>query len=212
MEKVPEQFKKPKLGQFVKFICDTYTLDEEEVATKLISQFPELLIKERCANCEASMAMYIYTLDVLDALLLFGMGRIVFEKSKSIPFTEANKVHLQTQLNKYHSVPSRQTHCSKLGLIAKVKHKDGSHDSKAGWLITKRGFQFLAGNPVPKKVQVFRNIIIEHFEEMITIEEVLNKPNDKKYVAIEELSKYHKYNFNELETWAVAGFAQGKLL
>lgn len=211
MDKEIEQFKKPRLGQFVKFICDEYSLHEDDVAAKLLAQFPELLNKEKCANCGASMAMYIYTLDILDALLLFGMGRIVSERSKKMPFTEANQVHLQTQLNRYYSVPSRSTQCSKLGLIAKVKRKDGTHDQKAGWLITRRGFEFLAGKPVPKKVQSFRNEITERFEETTTLEEVMSKQTAREE-EIEELSKHSKYNFNELETWAISGFAQGKLI
>lgn len=207
----PKTYKKPKIGQFVGFMCEKYNLDTETVVADLKLNFPALFKKEECANCGASMAEYVYTLDLLDALLLFGMGRIVDERcKKGMAFTDANKVHLQTTLNTYYSVPSRSTQCSKLGLVAKVLRKDGSHDQKAGWCITRRGFEFLAGKPVPRQVQVFRNEITERFDELTTFAEIMKKGEHK--VGGSEFNSYQKYNFGELETWAVVGFAQGKLL
>lgn len=158
------------------------------------------------------MAQYVFTLDVLDALLLMGMGKIVRSRSRTMPFTDANKVHVQSQLNDYYSVASRTTQCSKLGLIAKVLHPDGSHNQKEGWLITRRGFQFLAGKPVPRKVQTFRNRIIERFEETTTFEQVLTDTSNNDERVIDELNTHGNYQFNDLETWAIIGFDQGTLL
>lgn len=204
-------YRKPRIGVFVGFMCNQYGLDEGKVIADLRVNFPELFKKDTCANCGASMSEYIYTLDLLDSLLLFGMGKIVYERvAKGIPFTEANKIHLQSTLNTYYSVPSRSTQCSKLGLIAKVLRKDGTHDQKAGWCITKRGFEFLAGKRVPKRVQVFRNEITDRPEELTTCAEVMSQSIHKQGGV--EYKNYQKYNFSELETWAVAGFAQGKLL
>ena len=204
-------YKKPHIVNFVDFICQEYKLDPQELKARLIHQFPELKKKEECANCGASMAQYVYTLDSLDALLVFGMGKIIFERvKKGMTFTDANKVHLQTSLNQYYSVPSRSTQCSKLGLITKVLRKDGSHDQKAGWLLTKRGFELLAGKPVPKYVQVFRNEIIERFEDTITFGDALQ--SGKRGMERAELENYKGFNFKELENWAIAGFSQGRLI
>jgi len=50
------------------------------------------------------------------------------------------------------------------------------HDVKAGWLITKRGWSFLANNPVPSKIWTFRNVIINRSDEKtITISTILKK-------------------------------------
>ena len=213
MKKEPKQktYRRPRIGEFVHFLCEEYKLNTSEVYDKLVERFPELLNKERCSNCNASMSEYQFTLDTLDALLLLGMGKIVGKRALTMPFHEANKVHLQTSLNKYYSVPSRSTQCSKLGLIAKVLRKNGTHDQKAGWLITRRGFAFLAGHPVPKRVQTFRNQITERFEETTTFQEIMGSVVDDVVVQ-KELSTQQDYKFNALETWAVAGFAQGTLI
>lgn len=211
-EKKIEEYSKPRIGEFVRFICNNFHLDEVEVLTSITKEFPELLIKERCANCGASMAQYIYTLDVLDALLLYGMGRIVKERMRTMPFHEANKIHIQSKLNDYYSVASRTTQCSKLGLITKVIRPDGTHDQKAGWLITRRGFEFLAGKPVPKKVQTFRNKITERFEETTTYAEVLQDAMNSDPMVMRELNNYAQADYEKLETWAIAGFTQGRLL
>lgn len=205
-------YKKPHIGEFIAFIAQTYNLDEADVAVKLTKQFPELKKKETCANCGASMAEYIFTLDILDALLVFGMGKIVGRRAKTMPFNAANRVHIQSELNKYYSVASRTTQCAKLGLIAKVTHRGGIHDRKAGWLITKRGFEFLAGKPVPKHVQTFRNHITDRFEETTTIAEVMKEGRAATSRARDELSSYTSYPLADLESWAVAGFNQGTLL
>lgn len=205
-----QQFKTPQLSVMVGAICQEYKLEPSIVVPFLFEHFPELKDKSKCSNCGASMALYEHSIDSIDALLLLGMGKIVSERAKKMPFTEANAVHVQSQLNTYYSVSSRTSWCSKLGLIAKIKRKDGTHDQKAGWCITKRGFEFLAGKPVPSKVVTFRNGIVERFEETITFGDIATKSND--FTRSRELSTHKEHNFNKLETWAVVGFAQGVLL
>jgi hypothetical protein len=162
------------------------------------------------------MAIYEHQIDTLDALLLLGMGKIVGERVKAgMDFTEANKVHLQSKLNTYYSVPSRSTWCSKLGLIAHAtrKAKDGKRvrDQKMGWCITDRGFAFLAGKPIPARVQTFRNRITQHFEATTTISQVV-QASDQHSPEGRELAGHSKYPFEVLEFYAVKGFAQGKLI
>lgn len=206
------QYHKAHIGKFVGALCEQYKLESAEVVAFLKHNFPELTDKTKCANCGASMAIYEHRIDTLDALLVFGMGKIVGARVKDgMNFTQANKVHLQTMLNKYYSVPSRSTQCAKLGLIAKVmvKNKSGKrvHDRKAGWAITDRGFAFLAGKPVPAKVHTFRNQITERFEEMITIDQIKGDSAQSR-----ELAQYKEYPFDKLENYSVAGFAQPQLI
>lgn len=215
-KKSTQQFQKGRIGQIVGLVCEKYKLDQREVRDFLLKSCPELKEKSRCANCNASMAIYEHRIDTLDALLLFGMGKIVGNKLKDgMNFTEANKVHLQASLNSYYSVPSRSTWCSKLGLIthATRKTKDGrrTRDQKAGWCITDRGFAFLAGKPVPAKVQTFRNRITERFTETTTIQQVVQS-SDKHSPEGRELSQHADYPFDKLEHYSVAGFKQGQLL
>ena len=56
-----------------------------------------------------------------------------------------------------HSFADRLAKALAVGLVAKVLTPDGKHDQKAGWLITARGWAFLRGEAIPKKVKVFRN-------------------------------------------------------
>lgn len=156
------------------------------------------------------MAIYEHRIDTIDALLLVGMGKIVGERVKSgIPFTDANKVHIQSELNKYYSVASRTSWCAKLGLITKVLKKDGTQDQKAGWLITKRGFEFLAGKPVPAKVQTFRNKITERFDDTTTLWQI---KHDKHSPEGREILNSKEYPFDKLEFYSIQGFQQPKLL
>ncbi len=209
-KKSNKQYRGGQIRKFTDAICYKYKLDHKEVSAFLVKQFPELKKKEKCANCGASMALYEHKMDYLDALLLIGMGKIISSRLQSnIPFRRANQIHLQTTLKAYYSVPSRSTWCSKLGLITKVKHRNGRHDQKAGWLVTKRGFEFLAGKPVPARVQTFRNGITERFDDMITIGEVKYDPYSREGI---ELSNYKEYKFDQLENFSKIGFAQGVLL
>jgi len=170
-----------RIGRILESVCETFSLDEAKVYDFVTHQYPELLKPERCSNCNASMAEYIYTVSIADADLLCAMGSIIAKKiKKGMDFTTANQVHLQSEISNY-TIVSRMTIASKLGLIAKVMRKDRNgkmvHDSKAGWLITRRGYQFLSGEAIPRKVKVFRNEIQERFGEMTTLTEVYRGQN-----------------------------------
>lgn len=146
--------------------------------TNVVQLVPELRDRTKCANCGESMAIYRYAVTYLDAKLVLAMAKVITERMhKGMAFTEANKVHLQREIKDF-TLAARGNIVSKHGLIAKVmkKNKNGklSHDRAAGWAITRRGFQFLKGEPIPKMVKVFHNQIQEHFDETITIGEVLS--------------------------------------
>jgi hypothetical protein len=142
----------------------------EACAIKAVKdKYPEIFANtSRCGNCGASMNAYWYTFDCLDAALLVAIGgEVLRESRRGTIFADANKVHID-RLPVATSIKKRMTQCAKLGLIAQ-------NDKRSGWwVITKRGFAALKGIPVPKKVKVFRNEIIDRTEEMITIAEAVH--------------------------------------
>jgi hypothetical protein len=157
----------------------------ERIKAVLVRQFPQLKDHTKCPNCDASMVKYDFKFDNLDARTLLAMAKVVRSKmNKGLNFTDANKVHVQSEITESYAAKSRTTQMSKLGLITKVKvKKDGKlvHDTKAGWLITKRGWEALSGKPVPKVVTVFRNEIVERSEDTITLSKALEDRPDEWY-------------------------------
>lgn len=165
---------------YEKWITENTTLLEgktmpkiEDVVSGVRQAFPTLKEKHRCYNCDASMVIKGYNITWIDVELLRGMARRVrMNQEKGMPFHEANKVHVQTQ-GLYNAIECRTTVARYFGLITMVKTKEGKHDTKAGWLITKRGWDFLKGEPVPRKVHATRNKIVERFpDDTITIDKV----------------------------------------
>lgn len=144
----------------------------EEAAAFLKAEYPALADRERCANCGSSMCAYEYAHDATSATLLVAMARAVARALEAgVPFTEANRVHVQREVNRLYgyAVASATTRARYLGLVAKVRGKRGRHDQAAGWLVTRRGWKFLRGEPVPATVRVFRGEIVGRAAEGDTI-------------------------------------------
>jgi len=133
---------------------------------------PELARKDVCPNCDASMVEYTFNFDAWDAILLLKMAQEVQNRRhKGIEFTVANQVRVP-ELPVSHAVKCRTTQASKLGLVAQLRSK-GDKRVAGVWVITKRGWEALAGNPVPAKVKVWRGRIEERFDETITLAKAL---------------------------------------
>lgn len=154
--------------------------DSIELRRKTAETWHSLRDKTRCPNCKASMVAYWFEFDLPNAAMLVQMARVVRHNvSKGIPFTEANQIHVQSMNEASYAMKSRTTQMAKLGLIAKFT-KNGHHVSGT-WLITRRGWVALAGGRVPRKVESFRNEIIERdTTDTITIKEVFAEWTDKK--------------------------------
>lgn len=133
----------------------------------------------KCPHCGANMKIALYTLDVTKVALVIEMSRVVRANlRKGIEFTISNQVHVPS-LPTTDSVRHETTHCAKLGLINKVLGKNKKQVS-GFWFITNRGFALLRGEPVPKKVAVWRGEIQERFiDEKITIAEAQQIHEDK---------------------------------
>jgi hypothetical protein len=177
----------------------------DDIRRKVGEYWKALHDKSTCPNCKASMVSYWFEFDTSDAAMLISMSRIVRARiEKGILFTEANQVHVPSMITSSYTMKSRTSKMSKLGLVAKVL-KDGKHVG-GYWLITRRGWTALANAPVPKKVEVFRNEIIERAEgETITISQVFAQWKSKhsdmvkrgkkvKTDYTDEITEYQNHN------------------
>lgn len=123
--------------------------------------WPALRDPSACPNCSENMLMYPVRFDYHKAQLLIQMAREVHENlDNGKSFTEANQVHV-VSMRGSDAVRHATSQARTLGLIAKVTTVEGKHDTKKGWLITRRGWAALRNEPVPAEVMVFRNRIVE---------------------------------------------------
>lgn len=185
---------------------------------ELMKIYPDLKSKDRCANCNASMLEYMFSFDILDAILLYAMAqRVQVSVRKGDDFTKANAIHVPTIGDISLAVRCRTTQCSKLGLIAKLKNAKGKHVSGM-WVITSRGWAALAGRPVPRRVRVFRGEIQERFgDEVITIQDAFmsHRTTVKELMDARKDPKndYRMYiaDYNHNDWVEYAGVQEGKL-
>lgn len=200
-----------------------YVDDPERIQVELNARVPGFSKKEKCINCGASMSEYVFEFDVLDALLLIAMAKTVKYRSEDcdpeerVPFTEANKLKIQELPYISYATKSRTTQCSKLGLIAKYRGKNG-HQVPGTWVITKRGFQALRGEAVPKAVRVFRGQILERNDEVVTINQIFSGYHSK---VMDQMRKGKKpkvdhredmRRYDEQEWYHIAGMHDGELI
>jgi len=150
--------------------------DPQLLRDRVALAWTSLQDRSKCPNCGESMQEYIIKLDYHNARLLIAMADEVTKRSETMPFHEANAVHIVSLDTINDAVRHRTSQCRTLGLIAKVLNDKGKHDSSKGWLITRRGWQALAGEPVPAEVTVFRNTIKERDDKRITLAAAINTP------------------------------------
>lgn len=157
-------YKNPRMSDFVMAICQNYDLDYGQVKAFLFHNFPELQNKKVCANCGENMKAYWHSLT----------SGLVGDLIKAIEFVRGNNknsFHLQKDLQ---LTKSQYNNFQKLRFHALVA-KDKEYKESGYWLITKRGGQFLRGEiEVPKRVQTFRNSVIEHSLELVSIRNFKN--------------------------------------
>jgi len=193
------------------------SLSPDFVLTQMAQWYPELKKISRCPNCNGSMQMYVFKFDVLDALLLIAMAEQVSERSKTMNFTEANKVHVQSMESSAYAVRSRTTQCRMLGLVAKVKNEKGRHVGGM-WSITSRGWAALLGDWVPAEVLTFQNEIVERSEKVTTIDQALKshvqKVQDQQSEGKTPTSDYTQiiHRFSQFDWVQFGEMDQGKLL
>lgn len=126
---------------------------------------------ELCEHCGAKLKKYIYPILPVQVHALEKFYNAVIEKNE-------NCVHLQTDMDgtKNELGRSERSNWTMLrfhGLVAKYKQKDGSQ-LRGYWLLTRRGSEFLKGElSIPRSVEVYRNKVIGHSEDMVGVHDVL---------------------------------------
>jgi len=196
--------KLPKLWPFLVKLHqehpDTFSNPELLKATAA-QKWPQLKQDEKCPNCDAHMKETIRTFGYYNALLMLEMANVVRRRVRDgVPFTKANRVHVVQEPNLSDTAKHQTTVCRYLGLIAKVKNEEGKHDTGM-WLITKRGWAALRGEPIPSTVSTFRNEITKHHEATTTIGEALRARKDSFVfhlcVAVERYNEKEWYEFGD---------------
>ena len=122
----------------------------------------------RCDRCNRVLAIYKYKVNVPMVAFLRAAARSVDDSQK-------NDFDAST-LGLPYSVRTQSSKLRQHGLIARVKGDDGVQ-LPSRWLITRKGWSFLNGEPVPAKVIVFENQVIGHDGGELTIREVSGEPN-----------------------------------
>jgi len=123
-------------------------------------------MEERCEHCGAKMKRYWHTMSpglvrVLAKCYEYLLGQRALENRFAMK--DLNLDH-----SEYGNFQKLRFHA----LIAKVK-EDGERVERE-WLITKRGADFLKGEiQIPARVQTFRNQVVDHDEELVTITQVM---------------------------------------
>lgn len=142
---------------------------------------PDYADKKDCYNCGSHMKLAVYTLGVMEALLMFAMAKEVRERTrKGVGFTEANLVHVMT-LPTTDAVRHSITRCKYLGLVAQPEKKRNS----GYWVITHWGWMLLKGAPVPRYALYWRKKLLERSEDKTTLSEAFRTHTEDVRRAVE---------------------------
>lgn len=114
----------------------------------------------KCTHCHHSISIYHYPINKVMVKFLRAMAKATDETgSREVDVEKVSVIHGErTQITKL------RIH----GLIAKVKDEKGHHRARM-WLITSKGWDFLRGAAVPRKVIIYNNQVIGHSDDTITI-------------------------------------------
>lgn len=130
-----------------------------------------------CDRCGQTIKFYRYKVSHSHCNFLRAMADRVRD-------TGINDVDIG-DINIAYSVRSQVTKMRQHGLIARVKGNTGAQIARR-WLITKKGWDFLTGKPIPDYVIVFNNQVLGHDGEGVTIHQVLGEKFDPNTPVYEE--------------------------
>jgi len=124
---------------------------------------------KKCPCCGASMKMHWHSLSQGLVNTLIKFRKEVLKKQK----VQFNRIHIPKDVvfskNEYNNFQKLRY----FGLVAKYRNENG--DREAGyWLLTRNGNRFCKGMiEMPKKVQTFRNKIVDKSELRVSVLDVL---------------------------------------
>lgn len=139
----------------------------------------------KCPHCGASMKMYWHKITP-------GMTRALAKMRKAVSIKGENDIRIDKLPKSIALNHVERCNWQKLrihGLVARVK-EDGQV-KRGRWLITNKGYDYLYGMAIHESVQSFRNKVVDHSPEMVTISEVMH--SDPYWQSIDDF----KYNIKE---------------
>lgn len=125
---------------------------------------------EKCPVCRESMKAYWHTLTP-------GLVKALGKFYGAVVAKGVNDVHVDEDMNgtQFELTKNERSNWTKLryhALVVKVKDENGQH-VQGHWLLSRRGKQFLTeGLEVPKRVKTFRNVVVDHDEQLVSLKDV----------------------------------------
>lgn len=129
----------------------------------------------KCTHCHHSINIYSYPVNKV---------MVKFLKAMAVE-TDATGLR-EIDVEKVSTVHHERTQITKLrihGLIAKVKDEKGHHKARM-WVITKKGWSFLRGGEIERKVVIYNNQVLGHEGGMVTIKRIDNASQDYEQKGI----------------------------
>lgn len=109
-------------------------------------------------------------------VLTGGLVRCLILAIQAVHRNKKNRFHYMNDLQLGHTAAANFQKLRFHGLIA---HADEEATRNGEWLITRRGGQFLRDEiAVPRRVKVFRNRVLDHDTELVTIKHYRGMPAD----------------------------------
>lgn len=121
----------------------------------------------RCPTCGASMKKFWHKVTPGIALALIKLNKAVNLAGKN----DVDIYHVPADLEFKHTELTNWTKMRFNALVAKIRV--AGTVKRGHWCITRKGYQFLAGKPIPQETQSFRNKVSAHSSTMVTISQVL---------------------------------------
>lgn len=132
----------------------------------------------KCKCCGRKIVLYKYKIAPAMVYLLKDFARITqrqVSEGKSDPRSvDANDI------DRPFSVRAQITKLRFHGLLAKVKDDRGVQVRRM-WVVTKKGWRFLAGKPVEAQVTVYNNVVLGHSGGLCVIDQILGVTGE--YIA-----------------------------
>lgn len=191
------------------FVSKEYSLDIDLMRAKIMVNYPDIKNKNKCPNCDASMAIREYRVSVYTMLLLTAMARQVGKnmREKGLDFTDANLVHITTEIGDPNIV-NHSTTAHYLGFVTQPDKKKNS----GMWAITSWGWKALQGELVHEAVNVYRGEILSRSSKFTTLSDVCVSHTKRKRVRKETDWRHEIERYDPSEWAKVVAYQQGKLL
>lgn len=131
----------------------------------------------KCEHCGQTVQVYKYKITPAMVYLLKDMARLTHEQVNN---GNSKPRWVDTaDIDRPYGIKSQITKLRLHGLVARVTVDD--RQVPRTWIITRKGWVFLAGEPVEDRVIVYNNKVIGHGDDWCTLPQVSGRADD--YIA-----------------------------